>query len=170
MRPFVLLFVASLGLAVIAPVSADEASHRASAERFLKLANAEGMTGPVYDQVSRLITAQFSQMGGSMQYESILRKYQQQARAILDEELAWAAIRDELIDLYVPVFSEEEFNQLSEFYQSEIGSKLMTHLPELTRESMAITSERVDEQLAPRIQELVNAMGEAVEAQQAGLR
>ena len=39
---------------------ADEVSHRASAERFLKLANAEGMTAPVYTQVEQLLTARFT--------------------------------------------------------------------------------------------------------------
>ena len=68
-------------------LQADEASHRASAERFLKLANADEMTAPVYQQVSRMLTAQFSQMGGSMQYESILRTYQERAKAKLDEVL-----------------------------------------------------------------------------------
>src|SRR5690554_1693101 len=98
----------ALGLAclIISPLAgADQASHRASAERFLKLANAEGMTAPVYSQIEQLLTACFAQMGGSMQYESILRDYRQRARAMLDEQLSWEAIREELVDLYLPVFS-----------------------------------------------------------------
>jgi hypothetical protein len=148
---------------------ADEASHRASAERFLRLANAEGMTTPVYNQVERLITAHFSQMGGSMQYESVLRRYQQQARRMLDQELAWDAIRDELVDLYLPLFSEEEFEQLAQFYQSPAGRKLMKNLPQLTRESMAISSVRVKERIEPEIQALLGEMTEEVEARQQGL-
>lgn len=162
------LLLAAAGITT--PAMAGEASHRASAERFLKLANAEGMTAPVYHQVERLITAQFSQMGGSMQYESVLRHYQQQARQVLDRELAWEAMRDELVDLYLPLFSEEEFEQLAQFYQSPAGRKLMKNLPQLTRESMAISRARVEERVEPEIQALLEEMIEAVEARQQGLR
>lgn len=158
---------------LFAPLAgADEASHRASAERFLKLANAEGMTAPVYTQVEQLLTARFTQMGGSMQYESILRSYQQQARQLLDAQLSWDAIRDELIDLYIPVFSEQEFEQLAVFYSSPAGSKLMQHLPELTRDSLAITRERVEQQLSPQLERLVEEMEAEVEVEerQAGPR
>lgn len=162
------LFISMLLMAP--PAQADEASHRASAERFLKLANADEMTAPVYQQVARMLTAQFSQMGGSMQYESILRKYQQRARAELDKTLAWDAMRDELIELYLPLFSEQEFEQLAAFYQSDVGRKLMTHLPELTRKSMAISSGRVEEKVGPQIQALIEEMGAEIEEQQADLR
>ena len=153
------LFISMLLMAP--PAQADEASHRASADQ---------MTAPVYQQVARMLTAQFSQMGGSMQYESILRKYQQRARAELDKTLAWDAMRDELIDLYLPLFSEQEFEQLAAFYQSDVGRKLMEHLPELTRESMAISSGRVEEKVGPQIQALIEEMGAEIEERQADLR
>lgn len=166
MRVFLLLLVC-----LLAPLAqADDASHRAAAERFLKLAKAEGMTAPVYQQVARLINANFSQLGGSLQYEPILRRYQQQAREEVDRVLSWEAIRDELIDLYVPIFSEAELEQLATFYQSDVGRKLMDHLPELTRASMQVSQVRVEEQLAPRIEKLVEEMALEVEAQQGGLR
>ena len=145
---------------------ADTVSHRASAERFLKLANAEGMSAPVYQQVERLMTAQFAQMGGSMQYEHLLRDYQQRARAVVDEAMAWEAMKDELIDLYLPLFSEAEFDQLSDFYESEVGSKLMQHLPQLTRDSMAVSHRRVEEQVGPQIQVLVDEMAVEIEERQ----
>lgn len=150
--------------------TADEASHRASAERFLQLANAPAMSAPVYDQVSRLINAQFSQLGGSLQYESVLRRYQQEARQVLDRELAWDAVRDELIELYLPLFTEEEFEQLIDFYQSAAGRKLMQNLPQLTRKSMAISNARVEARVEPEIQALLDRMAEEVEARQQGLR
>ncbi len=154
----------------VVPAAADEVSHRASAERFLKLANAEGMTAPVYDQVARLITAQFSQMGGSMQYEPVLRHYQQQARQVLDRELAWEAIRGDLVDLYLPLFSEDEFEQLAQFYQSPAGRKLMKHLPQLTRDSMAVSRTRVETLVEPEIQTLLEQMMKDIEARQQRLR
>ena len=155
-------------LLIPTPVLADEVSHRAAAERFLKLAKADSMTAPLYSQTEQLLTAHFTQMGGSMQYEAILRDYRERARRLLDEQLSWEAIRDELVELYLPVFSEQEFNELSEFYESDAGSKLLEHLPELTRGSMAIARERVEQILAPQLEQLVEDMADEVETQQLG--
>lgn len=168
MRAFVIGWVCWMGLASAA--AADEASHRASAERFLKLAKAESMTNTVYEQVDDLMAAQFARMGGSMQTEHVLREYQDKARLELDKELTWDAMRDEMIALYTSVFTERELDQLSEFYESRVGTKLMVYLPELTRESMAVTRERVQGRVAPRIEVLIDQMEEAIMAKQTDQR
>ena len=79
-------------------------------------------------------------------------------------------MRDELIDLYLPLFSEEEFEQLADFYESDVGRKLMAHLPDLTRDSMAISRARVEDKVGPQIQELIEQMSAEVEEQQSALR
>lgn len=166
MRQTCALVLSSLLLAPA--VMADAESHRAAAERFLKLANAEGMTAPVYRQTEQVLAARFAQMGGSMQYESILREYRERAKVMLDEQLSWRAMRDEMIELYLPVFSEQEFEELAVFYQSPAGSKLMKHLPELTRASMGIARQRVEQVIAPQLEQLVADMAAEVEARQTG--
>ena len=163
-----LLSLLTLYLLLSPLAMADEVSHRAAAERFLKLANADGMTAPIYSQTEQLLTARFAQMGGSMQYESVLRDYRQRARSMLDEQLSWEAIRGELADLYVPLFSEQEFEELALFYQSPAGSKLLQHLPTLTQASLAITRQRVEEILAPQLEQLVEEMTAEVEQRQLG--
>ena len=149
--------------------SAAEASHRASAERFLKLANAERMTQPVYDEVSRAIHAHFAQLGGSMRQEKLLRRYQQSAREVVDEQLAWPVIKEELVDVYLPLFSEQEFDQLSAFYESGPGRKLLEHLPALTEGSMAIVRSRTREVISPQIDAMLVEMGQQIEPRR-GLR
>lgn len=166
MRQTCALVLSSLLLAPA--VMADAESHRAAAERFLKLANAEGMTAPVYSQTEQVLAARFAQMGGSMQYESILRDYRERARVMLDEHLSWKAMRDEMIELYLPVFSEQEFDELAVFYQSPAGRKLLKHLPELTRASMGIARQRVEQAIAPQLEQLVAEMAAEVEARQIG--
>lgn len=168
MRAFVIGWVCWMGLASV--VSADEASHRASAERFLKLAKAESMTSTVYEQVDDLMAAQFARMGGSMQSEHVLREHQQKAKLELDKELTWDAMRDEMISLYASVFTEQELDALSDFYESKVGTKLMVYLPKLTHESMAVTRNRVEERVAPRIEVLIDQMEEAVMTEQTGLQ
>ncbi|MEH6386546.1 MAG: DUF2059 domain-containing protein [Pseudomonas profundi] len=92
------------------------------------------------------------------------------ARLELDKELTWDAMRDEMIALYTSVFTEHELDQLSDFYESRVGTKLMVYLPELTRESMAVTRERVQGSVAPRIEVLIDQMEEAIMAKQTDQR
>ncbi|SDU12054.1 DUF2059 domain-containing protein [Halopseudomonas salegens] len=147
-----------------------DAGHRASAERFLKLAKAESMAAPLYQQVSQLLTRHFTEAGGSFQYESILREHQELARARLDQQLAWEVIKDDLIDIYLPVFTAEEFEQLADFYQSEVGQKLMENLPRLSSESMALAQQRWDERLAEEVQQVLDEMDSALKERQPGPR
>lgn len=163
------LFALTLCCLLLSPqAQADEAAHRAAAERFLKLANADSMTASLFTQTEQLMTARFAQMGGSMQYEPILRDYRQRAQTLLDEQLSWEAMREELVNLYLPVFTEQEFDELSTFYRSPAGSKLLQHLPELTRGSMAIARTRVEQIIAPQLEQLVEEMGKEVEERQLG--
>ena len=152
------------------PVAADDASHRASAERFLKLANAERMTQPVYDEVSRALHGHFAQAGGSMRQEKLLRSYQQRARAEVDKHLAWPVIKDELVDVYLPLFSEAEFNALSEFYESGVGRKLLENLPQLTEGSMEVVRSRTRDLISPQIDAMLVEMAGELEPRQGGLR
>src|SRR5690606_41224175 len=105
---------------------------------------------------------------GFMLPDSLLRVYGERARARSARQLARVAIRHELIELYLPVFPEQEFEELALFYESEVGGKLLEHLPELTRGSMAIARERVEGVLAPQLEQLVEEMGRELELRQLG--
>lgn len=166
MRHFAALVLC--GLLLPPAAMADPASHRAAAERFLKLAKAEGMTAPVYSQTEQVLAARFAQAGGSTQDEAILHEYRERARALLDRQLSWSAMRDELVELYLPVFSEQEFEELAAFYRSPAGSKLLEHLPALTRASMGIARTRVEQVIAPQLEQLVAGMIGELEERQAG--
>ncbi len=155
---------------MVHPALADDASHRASAERFLKLANAERMTQPVYDEVSRALHVHFAQAGGSMHQEKLLRRYQQRARAEVDRYLAWPVIKHELIDVYLPLFSEAEFEELSRFYESGVGRKLLENLPQLTESSMHIVRTRTREQVSPVIDAMLLEMAQEIEPRRGPLR
>lgn len=167
MTKLLLCLLPVLWLASPAHAVDTDAAQRAAAERFLRLARAEGMTAPLYDQVGRLMHARFAQLGGSLQYEDVLRDYQQQARALLDQELAWETLREPLIELYLPLFTTEEFEQLSAFYESEVGRRLMDNLQMLSSESMALVNQRWEQRLAPRMQDLLEQMADDIEQRQA---
>jgi len=49
--------------------------------------------------------------------------------------------KDRFVKLYAEVFTEDELNQLSNFYASPIGKKMMAKLPELMQKGMAMNQE-----------------------------
>ena len=170
MRRSLVVMLLLLGMNWSSDLLAEDAAHRASAERFLKLARAETLADPLYQQVSQLLTQHFAQVGGSFQYESILREHQQLARERLDVYLSWEAMKDELVELYLPLFSREEFEQLADFYQSPVGRKLIEHLPRLSSASAAVAQQRWDTHLAADIQQVLEQMDSALETRQLGTR
>ncbi len=66
---------------------ADAKSHAADAERFLKLANADKLTTPVYAQVQQLFAQHFEQ-AKSPAKKAVLESYTARANQALDSTMA----------------------------------------------------------------------------------
>ena len=83
---------------------ADTASHASSAERFLKLANADRLAVPVYAQVQQM----FAQRRGSgaRSKKAMLERYQAQANTALDKAIGWDKLKPDLVSLYTSQFSK----------------------------------------------------------------
>lgn len=73
----------------------------------------------------------FRQAGGGAEQTEILDRYWGEASELISEAMAWKAVKEEWIDLYVDVFTEEDVAALLEFYQSPVGRKSLEMTPEL---------------------------------------
>jgi len=84
---------------------------------------------------------------------------QQQAKmaAILKEELSWDKVKDQYVQAYREMFSQEEIDGLMAFYQTPVGQSLMNKQPELTNRTMAILQQR----MAPVMQRIQKMSEEA---------
>ena len=84
---------------------------------------------------------------------------QQQAKmaAILKEELSWDKVKDQYVQAYREMFSQEEIDGLMAFYQTPVGQSLMNKQPELTNRTMAILQQR----MAPVMQKIQKMSEEA---------
>jgi hypothetical protein len=71
---------------------------------------------------------------------------------LIDDMLA------EVTPLYAQTYTVDEINQMSAFYQSPVGQKMLATMPKLMAESMAI-SQRV---MTPRIQKVMARTAHAV--------
>jgi len=140
-----------------APTLAASASHEAKAERFLELVNADRLTVAVYAQVQQMFAQRFAEAQAPESKQAVLERYQTKADAELDKAIGWGKLKPEMVDLYAAEFSEKELAELIEFYQSPLGSKVLTKLPQLNAHSARLTQAKL-EGAVPHVNKLLGEM------------
>lgn len=140
-----------------APTLAASASHEAKAERFLELVNADRLTVAVYAQVQQMFAQRFAEAQAPESRKAVLERYQTKADAELDKAIGWGKLKPEMVDLYTAEFNEKELAELIEFYQSPLGSKVLTKLPQLNAHSARLTQVKL-EGAVPNVNKLLAEM------------
>ncbi|MGK9064305.1 DUF2059 domain-containing protein [Stutzerimonas chloritidismutans] len=137
--------------------SADQAGHAAKAEQFLELVNADRLSVPVYAQVQQMFAERFAQAGAPEDKRALLERYQSQADAALDKAIGWEQVKPDLVTLYTEAFTEQELADLNAFYQSELGRKMLSRLPQLNARSAQVTQAKL-ESAVPQVNKLLTDM------------
>jgi hypothetical protein len=109
-------------------------------------------------KVDRQMDSVFAQMEGAMKAslqrltkgrplsadeQATLDKQQAKMSAILKEELSWDKVKDQYVQTYREMFSQEEIDGLIAFYQTPVGQSLVSKQPELTNRTMTILQQRM---------------------------
>lgn len=122
---------------------ADEISYRAVAEELLILTNADKMLKPMLKQMETMMEKQFVQMDAPEELKPVLKKYTGKMVKLMEEELGWAKMKKDYIDVYVKTYSEEELRAIAEFYKSSSGKTFIEKMPKLMKESMEISQKNI---------------------------
>ncbi len=155
MKRIALLFLsASLLLCAAQTAFAQEADRKALVEELLIMTNVKENVEDLSRRLKQMQMAQIEQMDLPPEKAEEARLLQDRIMDILFEELSWEQMKDDFIELYASVFSEEEIRALLEFYRSSAGQKLNKKMPELMEKSMVISQKHVRE-AAPRIQQAI---------------
>jgi hypothetical protein len=73
--------------------------------------------------------------------------------AMLKDELNWARLEPQMVEVYRSTFTPAEIDGMVKFYSSPSGKAVVAKLPQATHQMMQLTQERV-RTLVPRIVEL----------------
>lgn len=138
-------------------VLADTASHNASAEKFLALANADKLGTPVYMQVQQMFAQRFAQTKAPASKQPVLESYQAKANAALDNAIGWNKLKPKMVDLYTQTFTEQELKDLVKFYESPLGRKVLREMPKVTQQSAQLTQQTL-EPAVPVVNKLLEDM------------
>jgi hypothetical protein len=92
----------------------------------------------------------------SAEEQATLDQQQAKMSAIMKEELSWDKVKDQYVQAYREMFTQEEIDGLIAFYQTPAGQSLVNKQPELAKRTMTILQQR----MAPVMQR-IQKMSEA---------
>lgn len=121
-------------LMVHAPFArADEKSHRQAAEELLQTmkVDAQLSTG-----INQSLDLQIKANPAMAPYKEVMRKF-------LAKHISFEALKDELVKIYVDEFTEEELKQITAFYKTPAGKKVVEKGPALMGKAMQLGAQRV---------------------------
>jgi hypothetical protein len=145
-------------LACSAPLArADEASQRAAVEELLKVMRADEMMNNMMAKQKEAFAKMIpSFMSKDMPAASALSAQEMQSK-IMDavySQLTWESLKPDFIQIYAEVFTEKEIKDLTAFYGTPLGQKLLEKMPELTGKSMQIMQKRMVT-IMPEMQKII---------------
>jgi hypothetical protein len=130
---FRLIVAVAAACVVPSTLSADEKSHRKAAEELLLATNIESQLRSSIDQSIALqikVNPQLAPMRGV--FDRFFAKY-----------MSWDALKDDVISMYVDAFTEPELREITAFYQTPTGKKMVQKMPELMAKGMQLGVSRV---------------------------
>ena len=142
-----------LTVLVCGPASAQDDSHLQAAKAFLAASYSEDILDVVANQANEILEMIAKRLAITEEEKPILDKFRDRVNAVLKEEISWQKMEPRMAELYAEHYSEEELDELTQFYLSPIGRKVVERTPELARESWKI-AEDFFEDFSPRLREL----------------
>ena len=130
-------------------------SHVAAADSLLMASNMETMLAGMAE---RTVQSQLQAMPQLAPFADIFREF-------MFEQMDWKVLRPEFLALYVQTFSESELREVTAFYRTPLGQKLLAKSPELMARAMELSNRRVQAAM-PRMLERIQAR--AAELQREG--
>ena len=126
-------------------LAADTASHRQAVEKLFRLTSMQQKIDASVDNVLAL----------QLQQNPELRAHEGELRSFLEKYIGWESLKNEITSMYLQAFTEQELNEINDFYASPAGHKLILKIPELVRQRDGIAVQRLQghiNELQSRIQ------------------
>lgn len=140
--------VAALGLARPAHAQEPEPARVAAAEHLLDAMDMEHTQAKTMDA---MIESQVRQNPQVAPYEGIMRSF-------FAKYISWNAIKADVVRIYASTYTEDELRQLTAFYQTPLGQRLLQTLPEISARSAEIGQRRVREHMPELIEQITASL------------
>ena len=140
-----------------APAHSGVKEHRALAEELIKITDGDTVMEKMKAQVTMIFQQITAQMNVQEADKPKLEKYSKRFDSIIKEDMAWDKVKDQYLDLYTKVFTEEETKGLVDFYKSDLGKKVTAKMPDLMQQSMTVARTYM-QGVVPKLETLTEEM------------
>jgi hypothetical protein len=140
---------ALLALLAAPRAHADDASHLAAAKHLLNMMN----MAELMDQT--VVQAIDAQVKGNPQ----MSPYRETMLAFFRKYASWEQIEGDVTKSYVENFSEAELSEVTQFYKTPTGKKVLQRMPALMAQGAQIGQQRVQAHL-PELMQMIQAQDE----------
>jgi hypothetical protein len=130
-----LLFSACLILPGLA--AADDNSHREQVDILFKLTRMEQKINESVESVAEL----------QLRQNPALEAKRGQLMAFLQRQIGWDAVKEDLYEMYMQTFTEEELKTINAFYITTTGQKVIVIVPQLVQERNRLAMQRLQQNI-----------------------
>lgn len=124
--------------------AAENAPHRQQVETLFRLTQ---MEKKIQESVDSVVQLQLRQNPQLILHEKKMHEF-------FEKYIGWAALKDELADMYMRRFTEIELQEINAFYITPAGQKVITVLPELVKERNQLAMMRLQQNIG-ELQQIV---------------
>ena len=143
------------GLLCLVPVAsqADAESHRQEVETLFKLTH---MEKSISEGVDNVLALQLRQNPGLQQYQDVVRNF-------LEKHIGWNSMKENIAEMYLKEFTEEELKQMNAFYITPTGQKVIERVPQLVQERNQLAMQRLQSHIGELEKEIAARQGQATQ-------
>lgn len=132
---FAAAIASTIAVSLASNATADTKSHRKAAEDLLTAMGVEAQMTKAID----------TQLDAQAKMAPQLAAMKEPMKKFFDKYMSYASMKEDLITNYVDAFSEEDLKEITAFYKTPIGKKLVAKTPELTSKATELGTKRVSE-------------------------
>ena len=117
--------------------AADSVSHRQQVETLFRLTQMEKKIQESVDSVVQLQLRQNPQ----------LTQHEQTVHEFFTKHIGWNALKNDITDMYLSTFSEQELEQINAFYITPAGQKVIKVVPKLVTQRNQLAMQRLQQNI-----------------------
>jgi len=125
---------------------AADSSQRQQVETLFRLTQ---MEKKIQESVDTVVQLQLRQNPQLAEHEKTMHDF-------FNKYIGWNALKDELADMYMQRFTEQELTDINAFYITPVGQKVITVLPELVQQRNQLAMMRLQQNIG-ELQKIIGA-------------
>lgn len=142
---------------------ADEASHQQAAAELLKVTHSDEIAASLIDEMKQLIDEIPQSDELNAEQSKLLTDFKLEMQTLITNTFGWPVMLEDYSKVYADAYTEEELKQLTAFYKTDLGQKLLEHGNDVAEALDQIPQQRI-ETLMPQMQQSAQAIMLKIEA------